>query len=457
MASTVKTPSHVVLVGCGELVPKLYLPAIEKGIREGYVASYSIIDFDSQSRVVRERASRATVQPEHILFIPNRRDSGIFADPEDFGPILRHLSEEKGRIRIIIAAEVKAHEGYLRYCVENNIDSLVEKPVFVPLKDGYFDPASIEAVMQGLIATAGENIARHSVMTLGRYSSIYDDEIFQPIKKRVMEYGAPITSLHLRTSSGVWNLYREYEEREDHPYKYGYGMLMHGAYHYVDLMAQFLNLNKLIFPDQEFELSVSSYGAYPYDQSDRIPKQFSEALEDVEPGWSKNSVRDLRFGETDVTTAFRLIRKKTGKTVTVGTLSLEQTSPSIRNWKELPEGIYNKNGRIPHTDIEVQLSTIFSMHARTYKLPKRKRIGGDVRLQNMAEISTRTNASMVHAKAYSTNKQFSAYFGNGKEKLLDAWLRGVENRSTLDTHMGTMRIIQAIALSLQRPGYPVTI
>ena len=167
----------------------------------------------------------------------------------------------------------------------------MEKPVFTPInKKGIFDPKRIEPTMKSFIELARKRPANHSVMTLGRYHRIYNDEIVDVIKNKVIKLKAPITSFHLRTASGVWNLYREYETREDHPYKYGYGMLMHGAYHYIDLMVQILELNKLIYPNADFCLDITSYVAYPEDQKDRISKRFSNHFSDEAPVWSEKNL-----------------------------------------------------------------------------------------------------------------------------------------------------------------------
>ena len=33
---------------------------------------------------------------------------------------------------------------------------------------------------------------------------------------------------------------------ENHPYKYGYGKLFHSGYHFIDLLAEFVKLNKFV-------------------------------------------------------------------------------------------------------------------------------------------------------------------------------------------------------------------
>jgi hypothetical protein len=272
----------------------------------------------------------------------------------------------------------------------------------------------------------------------------------------MLELTAPLTSLHISVAAGVWNLHREYEAREDHPYKYGYGMLMHSGYHYVDLLTQFLSLNKLIFPHDTLTLTLSSFVAYPSDQNDRIPKEFSEDFDDNRPDWALLPLNSTKYGETDITTAFCLKNKNSGRTITVGTISLEQTTPSIRSWKELPADTYNKNGRTSSVNLEAQLSTLHSMNVQCLDIPTGVNLQID-RIGAFARVSTRTNANILTDKEYISVKTFSGLFNiDSGRQLMSSWLNCEENKSLLKDHSCAMRTVQAIAMTTQKPGYPIT-
>lgn len=449
--------SHLIIVGLGEVVPYKYLECIKESINRGELDSYSIIDIENQRENIEKRLKSINLKPASIFYLPDVTKKNISADPKDFEPIFQKLLEKKKKLKVFISTEVKAHEAYLKFCVENGIDSLVEKPVFAPMKEGYFNPKAIESTMKNLIKNAREKPANHSVMTLGRYHRVYNDEMVDVLRNKIVELQAPLTSFHLRTASGVWNFYREYESREDHPYKYGYGMLMHGAYHYIDLTAQFLELNKIIYPEDNFSLELTSYVAYPEDQKDRIPKKFSKDFEDNAPEWANKKSGSNKYGETDVVSIFCLRSKNTGKSLTLGTLSLEQTTPSVRSWKDIPDGFYNKNGRVSCTDIEAQLSTLYSIHGRSFKVPKV--VNGEiVQIDNYAQVQTRANAAVLKNEKYNSEKIFSNFFNSdSNRKLMTAWLQGKEEKSQLEKHFPAMKITQAIALSLKKPGYPVVI
>jgi hypothetical protein len=449
--------THLVVVGLDEIVTNKYLSCFDHAIKMGQIDAYSIIELETQKEKIERRLQSLEPKPKNIFYLPDTRFKGNWADPAEIESIFDILIRSNGDLKVYIAAELKAHENYLRYCVEKGIDSLVEKPVIAPMKDELFDPFAIDSLMHSLVRKAEEKPAIHSVMTLSRYHKIYNYEVLEPLKTIMLELEAPLTSLHFRTAGGVWNLHREYESREDHPYKYGYGMLMHGAYHYIDLVSQFLTLNKLVFPNNKFTLTLSSFVAYPTDQNERISKKFSEDFDDNRPDWHSTTSNSTKYGETDITTIFCLKNKENGKTITLGTISLEQTTPSIRSWKDIPEDIYNKNGRISSVDLEAQLSTLHSVNVQCFDVPVRINQHVD-RIDAFARVSTRTNASLLKDKEYSSTKTFTGLFhSDSNRQLMYRWLNGDENRSLLKDHMSPMRITKVIALTIQKPGYPITI
>lgn len=448
---------HLVVVGFDEIVANKYLSCIKDAIEAGHVDSYSVIDLESERPTIDERIQGVDLKPREVFYLPES-GRGVTAQqtqPELIGAALRRLRLPELPTKVYIATEVRAHEAYLRYCVENGIDSLVEKPVLAPMADGRFAPTRITEVMRELIAQAGRTGAKHSVMTLSRYHRIYNGEVLRSLEERVRDWQAPVTSFHLRAAGGVWNLQHEYETRDDHPYRYGYGMMMHGAYHYVDLAVQCLSLNKLVFPDRRFRLEVSSFGAFPADQHLRIPKPAASRFEDGHPRWPHSAILENAFGETDITATFRLVDVESERTLTIGTLSFEQTTPSVRSWRDLPDDVYNKNGRTSSVDLEAQLSTLYSAHVHCYDVPRGQNAD---RIDAFARLTTRANASLLPEEQYTSVRTFDGLFhSDSNRQLMENWLRGTENRSSLAAHLLPMQVTEALATSLLTPGRPVEI
>lgn len=444
---------QLVVVGYDEIVRHKYMPVIREAIEQGHLDSWSLIDLESEREVIETRLVGADPQPRTKFFV--QADNGDRALALDTAlTALRFLRVPGLPTMAYIATEVGSHEPYLRRCVEEGIACLVEKPVLAPMNDGVFDPTRISATMSELIATASAKRTRHSVMTLSRYHSIYNDRVIAPLRERMLAWKAPLTSFHLRAAGGVWNLEHEFVTRDDHPYRHGYGMLMHGSYHYIDLAVQILALNKLLFRGRPLRLQVSSFGAFPADQGHRVSARATELI----GGHAKCPVLHhgpRRFGETDITSTFRLLDADTEATITLGTLSFEQTTPSIRSWSAFPDGVYNKNGRTSSVDLEAQLSTLYSVHVHCYDVPR----GPDAdRIGAVAEVLTRANASLLTDDDYVARESFDGLFHSDSNRaLMKNWLRGTEIRSRLQDHYLPMRVTEALALSLRIPGQVVEV
>lgn len=449
--------TYIVIIGFDEIVVNKYLCIINEAIKTGIINGYSIIDLKKEQKNVGKRIKKAEVKPNKAYYLSDPMMISEEIAIKEFDKIINDIRQENKQIKIYIATELKYHERYLKYCVENGISCLVEKPVFLPVKDGKFAPEEFERKMMDYVKKAKKNKCDVSVMTLSRYHSIYTDVVYKMIKEKMLKYNAPITSLHIRHAGGVWNLHKEFLSREDHPYKYGYGMLMHGAYHYVDMLAQYLMLNKSIYPEKQFEIAITSYAAYPKDQNYRISKVVSEKLKDNCPDWWKKEGKDIDFGETDITSTYCLREKNTKRVLTLGTISLEQTTPSVRTWIDIPEGLYNKNGRTSDVNLEIQLSTLFAASVKCYKVPNND--GKPVeRLPIKPHIITRANAALLPDEEYETKKIYPEVYNSDSNKtILLKWIQGKENRSTLEQHLPVVKLMGAIGMSLKKQGESVVI
>ncbi|MGY4501243.1 hypothetical protein ACVWYH_005174 [Bradyrhizobium sp. GM24.11] len=209
------------------------------------------------------------------MFIPDRL---LLDDPEAsltcIAPFLRKRAKQSdGTLKIVIATEPQAHESYLRHCMLEGYDTLTTKPLLVPMRDGVFDGGSIYQRTKNLLASGERGRGQHSLIVLDRHHEIYEKRIRSQLTVMMEKLKVPITSISLKTASGVWNLPYEYALREDHPYEYGYGMLMHGAYHYVDLFTRLLQMNRRIYTDDHLCLRISGFSAFPKDQASQHPDQ----------------------------------------------------------------------------------------------------------------------------------------------------------------------------------------
>ena len=456
--------THLIIVGFGPVASYKYSRSMRAAMERGELDSYSIVDLESQRNTIFQRIKGLPAKPKHVYFIPDPNvATETWADISPFKKICRPLLQEFDRLKVLITTEPKAHEAYLSFCIDQNIDSLITKPIILPMKDKLIDYSAMLPRLADLVARAERGSARHAVLCLGRYHEVYEKMVREPIQERMQCLQAPITSLHLKTSSGVWNLADEFYSREDHPYKYGYGMLMHGAYHYVDVVSQFLQMNKSLLAKDDLSLSLTSFSAFPKDQSLRIPETLHEKLEGYTIERSSADITKECLGETDIVSIFSLRNKTTGQVLTLGSLSLEQTTPGMRHWAPFPVVPYNINGRLHCTDLDVQLSTVFSINGRVVKFPMEDKQGPtDLRGKNYARVTTRSNALLLGDNEFYSEKTLERPYGNSfsysaETDIFDAWLRGQPTKSDLSSHLTTAAVIQAIAESIHNNGQTYTI
>jgi len=226
---------------------------------------------------------------------------------------------------------------------------------------------------------------------------------------------------------------------------------MHGAYHYLDIFIQLVELNKLIYPNDHMIMAVKTYAAYPFDQNDRISKKISEKFDDYDKNFKKKN-KNVKFGETDFVVAFELKNETKKSVITLGTLSFEQTTPSIRFWKDFPVGVYNKNGRISSVDVEAQLSVLYSMHVSCFDVPEK--INNNIeKIGAKAVVTTRSNFNLLKDEEPITEKEYNGLFHNiSNKKVMENWIYDKESKSRLSMHKNVMNLISCIALSLKMNG-----
>jgi len=443
------SPAHLVIAGFGPVSGYKYSRCIASGIRDGVLNGYTVIDLASQRSIVAERLAKLPVQPEHSFFIPDE----IIGRDIDAGPqwIWDRLAGLHAGVRkkLVIATEPQAHAAYLRDSIERGVDTLTTKPVVLPMRNGLFDAASIFPETHALAELAGRS-SRHSILCLGRHHDVYEHRVRAPIAFMMRRFQTPITSINLKTASGVWNLPSEFHSRDDHPYKYGYGMLMHGAYHYIDIFTRLLQMNRLIFPQEELELHITGYSAGPQDQHLRIPRGVEGLLQGYDESFGKLKPGEA-YGETDIVVTAALRPRRSARTICLATLAFEQTTPGMRSWGTFPAVPYNINGRLHCTDLDVRLGTIFSVNGHVRKSPIGARRGGDdIRGQNTGIITTRSNAGLTGTQEYIREEHLSRPYGSSfsylaESRIFARWINDEETFSSLHSHVPANAVLAGLA------------
>ncbi|MFP5288515.1 MAG: hypothetical protein ACLGI9_22460, partial [Thermoanaerobaculia bacterium] len=340
----------------------------------------------------------------------------------------------------------KAHFPYLKWCIAHGRGCLVDKPITIPMSpDNVIDPRRMTAELAELIGLARERPGNYSVMTPRRYHHVYET-VRRYVGWLVRELAVPVTYLSIYHGEGVWNTPPEYIEREDHPYKYGYGKLLHSGYHYVDILARLLDLSSPVVPAGEMDVDFASLAARPGDQQAQMAAAYPRmegATARVEPAAGPP------FGETDLVASFSARRKGTGEVVTLGNLALLQTTTSLRSWWPLPSDVYNKTGRFGVEEIRLNLGFLLSVSVRILKVPVEVR-GRHTRLRDELDVTVWRNGNLFGALPLDrrSSRAADSYLEAGRWRLFRRWLRGEEDRSRLEQHLRSVELLEKILLSI---------
>ncbi len=445
-------PPDLLVVGVGPHAHYKHLPLIRKAIREGHAKSYSILELETARPRLEELVRTLDLKPERIVYVPDRRAEGEWATSHS-DAVLDELSRELPALQVMICTEPKAHFPYLRWCLSNGRACLVDKPITIPMAPGssgpqgaVIDPRRLTAELRELIdlARSRPDGAGCSVMTPRRYHHVYET-VRRYAGWLVRHLGVPITYLSIYHGEGVWNTPTEYLEREDHPYKYGYGKLLHSGYHYVDILARLLDLSEPVAG--ETVLDFASHVARPGDQQSQMAAAYGrmDGAVPVEPAAGHP------FGETDFVSAFASRRKETGEVVTLGNLALLQTTPSLRSWWRLPGDIYNKTGRFGVEDIRLSFGFLASLSVRILKVPVEVD-GRHATFRDELDITVWRNGNLLKTPFLDRRSSQSAqtYLEAGRWRLFRSWLQGRETKSRIEQHLRSVEMLEALLLSVNQ-------
>lgn len=442
----------VILVGLGAYARAKYIPLIEDAVASGRASAFHVVELDSARGDVDAFFWTRSCKPASVSWVPDLRRRAIWysGHGED---VLTALA--RPGTKVIVSTEPKAHFGYLRAALELGLDCLVDKPIVLPMgSDGR--PAADRLV--GAVAELKEICVRTGgrcmVMTPRRYNAVYE-LIGRYARRASRNLGMPVTYIGIEHHAGVWNTEEEILSREDHPYRYGYGMLCHSGYHYIDILSGLLAHNEDHFGNLALELDVHRATAADHvgqigpDPVSRLSGDAPDAaLFPAPPFW----------GETDIVSSGAARRPGSRDTVCLFRLDLLQTSVSLRNWRQLPTDVYNKNGRYGSETIRLNIGPFAAIEARIFKRPQVS-TEGDPQLNREAHITVWRNAgflggAVLHERRYPARDTLlrNADLRAGRKRLFDDWLAGRSDKSSLESHTRTISLFAHYLAALARGG-----
>ncbi|MEV3950609.1 hypothetical protein AB0K62_24680 [Streptomyces halstedii] len=453
------------LIGLGPHAKRIYYPLIEKWQAEENLELSLLIELEDQRESVEKYLSERLVQPERIIYLP---ESARHGGPE-FISELNRLAGPGELWGCIIATEPKAHGVYAQWAIEHGAHILIDKPLTAfSLRDSAPEEAlrlvSDHASIHAAATRRGVNV----LVQAQRRAHVGYEMIHEYLSQFMGAYEVPLTYVDIYHADGMWNMPGEYFRRENHPYKYGYGKIMHSGYHFIDLYAWMIRLNQRLSRTSCDRINVVTRDANAYDHLAQVDHQLYERFFAEAASAQKLSDAQLKeiqgFGETDVFLLLQAMRDD--RVISTGSLNLLQTSFSRRAWPDLPADTYKGNGRVRHERVTIQVGHLLNVQVHSYQSYEAKDWQGDkpgVGQYDHFDISFYRNCQLVGGEPHElitlgdamqrTNETDKSYIGHNEaaraEVFLDFLHESVE-RAGLSHHDLSIKLVAAAYYDILR-------
>lgn len=355
---------NVALVGIGPHAKRIYLPYFKKH----RVNLSLVIDLDSQKDNIRKYLDENGFKNTKI-FTVNDEFKDYDHLPNNTSSNLLSVCDVLEITHLIISTEAKAHFMYLEFGLKNNFNVLTDKPITVT--KNMTSISSIEKVRKQYYEIL--KLSKHSkgsckVMCQRQYHRGYE-KIKEVLTDTVNKYQLPITNIDIFHSDGAWEMPHDLE-KENHPYKYGYGKLFHSGYHFIDLLSDFIKINDSLGNTKKIvDADVYSTVCTPNDEMNFLTIEDYKQLfkeQDIPYYYSENKIPTFKnFGEKDYHGLLNFYNKD-GFTITTANLNLLHNGVSRRAWIETKD-FYKSNGRIRHERINIEIGHLLNIQVHSYQ------------------------------------------------------------------------------------------
>lgn len=457
----------IALIGLGPHAKRIYYPYIEQLVNQlGENAEFSLlVELASQKTALKAFIAKGNMTPTESLYLSDVEASFTDTPPER----LLQAFDKYDITHVIIATEPKAHKKYIQFSIARNLKILTDKPITSPIGLTPLGNVGSDAGVQQIVTDVRDiltNLSSHphssvTVQTQRRYHNGYS-YVLATLKDIVREYGIPITYLDIFHSDGMWNMPGEFATRENHPYKYGYGKLMHSGYHFIDLMQQIVKINESLDTKIPDSIDVYSRVLHPKDHYAQFNKNDYIKLFNQDSSKFNLLPNPLdgslsTYGELDTFSQWNF--SKDGHTITTANVNLMQSGYSLRAWSELPEDTYKSNGRVRHERLNIHVGPLMNIQVHSYQSVEVGDLADIVGVGSKQhfDIYIFRNSKLIGGKPldriyYGTEESHkhvgSTYLGQNEQPRFDAlnefFFSEKPSLSSIESHMVTSRLMSVL-------------
>lgn len=441
---------NCLLFGIGPHAKRIYIKYL---LEDNQLEKLFIVDLFSNKEKINDYMKKINLEYELIL-LPDCIRNSLSLDKNQYNLIKEYV--EKNNIKkAIISTEPRSHLMYIKFCLDLNLDIMCDKPITAPLytntKEGYNKIIAEYELILNKYKNSKSELFEIQTQRRAHRGYVKIKEIISDVVKK---YNVPITNVTISHSDGNWNMPNEVIERENHPYKYGYGKMFHSGYHFLDLLNFFLEVNE----SNGFKMEnkkVNVVKNTPADFYNSFNKEFFEKI-----GFENNSefFDNLEliknFGELDMHSLIEY-RDQNGFLVTTANLELTQSGFSKRSWFELPEDTYKGNGRVRHEYFNITVGPLINIKVLSFQSTEISEGNiNDFELGGLDhfEVLVFRNDKIIGGKGFerllfTEDKKVHSYLGHNESarfNLLYDYFHSDKSHSNIESHKNSIELLHEI-------------
>ena len=355
---------NVALIGLGPHAKRIYL----KYLKEHNINFKLLVELKSKKNDTMQYLESAGFKNVTIWTLPDE-----YADlaelPLRYEKELELLCKKNNITHIISSTEPKGHNMYLTFALKHSINILSDKPITVV--KGMDKLQNIETVRNQyyqLLNLHKDKSCKCKVMCQRLYHRGYK-YVKQILKDIVSKYNIPITYIDIYHCDGNWEMPHDLN-KENHPYKYGYGKLYHSGFHFIDLLSELLKINNLTDTSKKI-VSGKIYGNIftPNDEREVFSKNdfFNIFPESKNINIYKNldKINFNNYGEKNFYGQLNFYNSHNAL-ITTANLNLLHYGFSRRGWLDSRD-YYKKNGRVRHERVTINVGPLLTIQIQSYQ------------------------------------------------------------------------------------------
>ncbi len=452
---------RVALVGLGPHAKRIYL---------NYLKSHKItlkvlIDLKSKEKEAKKYLKENGFSRTKVISIPDTNKDSQYL-PKNISSKLYKELKDLQVTHIIISTEPKGHNMYIDFALKNNINVLTDKPITV--NKNMLNIRNIKKTRKQyykLLKLSEQSNCMCKVMCQRQYHKGYE-YVKKLLEDVVIKYQVPITYIDIYHCDGNWEMLHDLD-KENHPYKYGYGKLFHSGYHFIDLLSDFLKINNKL-PDSKKIKNGEIYtncftpsdelAVFNIEDYKRLFK--NQNIPDIYYDYDKKNID--KYGEKNFYGMFKFTNKSQ-KTITNVNLNLLHYGFSRRGWIQSRD-YYKKNGRIRHERVNIQVGTLLNIQIHSYQskeIKDRKKISFEEQAGGLEhfDIDIYRNVDIIGGKPFERiklgdlysaekKKNFMGYNELSREQCLNHFFSGKCEKCDIKTQALSIEILYSCAMGL---------